>query len=76
MDPDPVFVGLLKINDDNSRIRIRIRIHWSEAWIRGSKPKCHGSGTLLHTISSHMLQCQSNNTVWYVKNQDLNFYIA
>jgi hypothetical protein len=31
--------------------RIRIRIHQSEAWIRGSgsgtTPKCHGSGTLL-----------------------------
>ncbi len=30
--------------------RSRIRIHWSEAWIRGSgsgsTPKCHGSGTL------------------------------
>ncbi len=28
----------------------RIRIHWSEAWIRGSRsgstPKCHGSATL------------------------------
>jgi len=32
--------------------RIRIRIHMSEAWIRGSgsTPKCHGSGTLLDTV--------------------------
>jgi hypothetical protein len=41
--------GILKVNDENSRIRIRIRIHLSEAWIRGSRstPKCHGSATLL-----------------------------
>jgi uncharacterized Zn-finger protein len=34
----------LKFDDENSRIRI----HWSEAWIResGSTPTCHGSGTL------------------------------
>jgi hypothetical protein len=29
------FVGVLKVNDENSSIRIRIRIHQSEAWIRG-----------------------------------------
>jgi hypothetical protein len=28
-----VFVGVLKVNDENSRIRNRIRIHLSEAWI-------------------------------------------
>jgi hypothetical protein len=32
---------------------LRIRIYWSEAWIRGSgsrsTPKCHGSGTLQET---------------------------
>jgi hypothetical protein len=35
----------LKVSDENSRIRI----HWSETWIRGSEstPKCHGSATLL-----------------------------
>jgi hypothetical protein len=40
------FVGILKVNDEKSRIRIRI--HYSESWIRGSgsTPKCHGSGTL------------------------------
>ncbi len=42
------FVGILRVYDENSRIRIRI--HLSEAWIRGSgsgsTPKCHGSGTL------------------------------
>jgi hypothetical protein len=42
----------LKVNDENSRIRIRIRIHKLEVWIRGSRsgsgstPKCHGSATL------------------------------
>ncbi len=42
------FVGVFKVNDENSLIRIRIWIHWSEAWIPGygSTPKCHGSGTL------------------------------
>jgi hypothetical protein len=42
------FVGILKVNDENRRIRIRIRIHHSEAWIRGSgsTQKCHGSATL------------------------------
>ncbi len=41
-----VFAGILKVNDENSRIRI----HSSEAWIcgsgSGSTPKCHGSATL------------------------------
>jgi hypothetical protein len=36
------FVGVLKVNDEHSRIRIgiririRIRIYYAEAWIRGS----------------------------------------
>jgi hypothetical protein len=36
------FVGIFKVNDENSRIRIRI--HYSETWIRGSgsTPKCFG----------------------------------
>jgi hypothetical protein len=39
---------MLKVNDENKRIRI----HQSEAWIRGSAsgsgstPKCHGTATL------------------------------
>jgi hypothetical protein len=51
-----IFVAILRVNDENSRIQfririqIRIRIHLSEAWIRGSRsgstPKCHGSATL------------------------------
>jgi hypothetical protein len=36
--------GVLKVIDENRRIRIRI--HWSEARIPGSVPKCHGSATL------------------------------
>jgi hypothetical protein len=41
------FVGILKVSDENRRIRIRI--HLSEAWIpgSGSTPKCHGSATLV-----------------------------
>jgi hypothetical protein len=43
------FDGVLKVNDEKNRIRIRIRIHLSEAWISGSgsTQKCHGSATLL-----------------------------
>jgi hypothetical protein len=39
-------VGVLEVNDENSRIQIRI--YKSEAWIRGSgsEPKCHGFVTL------------------------------
>jgi hypothetical protein len=42
-----VFVGVLKLKDDRSRIQNRI--HWSEARIRrsGFVPKCHGSTTVL-----------------------------
>jgi hypothetical protein len=40
-------LGILKVSDESRRIRIRI--HESEAWIRGSgsTPKCHGFATLL-----------------------------
>ncbi len=43
-----VFVGILKVNDENSRIRI----HCSEAWIRrsGSVPNFHDSATLLRIM--------------------------
>ncbi len=43
------FVGVLKVNDENSRIRIRIP--QLETWIpeSGSTPKYHGSGTLFVT---------------------------
>ncbi len=62
------FVGILKVKDESSRIRI----HYSEAWIRGSgsgsTPKCHGSGTLLkmycYVLGSTMLgsgaRCRRN----------------
>jgi hypothetical protein len=54
------FVGISKINDENSRIQDpdpdplvsgmdpQIWIHTKMSWIRGSgsTPKCHGSGTL------------------------------
>ncbi len=50
------FVCILKVIDENSRIRIRIRIHQPEAWIRGSRsrsgstPKCHGYATLARIL--------------------------
>jgi hypothetical protein len=46
----------LKGNDENSRIRI----HLSEAWIRGSgsTPKCHGSATLLKPLQIKALYTQ------------------
>jgi hypothetical protein len=39
---------MTKIAGSGSISQTRIRIHWSEAWIRGSgsTPKCYGSGTL------------------------------
>ncbi len=41
-------VGVLMVNDEKSRIRI----HYSEAWNRGSgsTPKYHGSGRLKETL--------------------------
>ncbi len=41
-------VGVLNVKDKNSRIRI----HFSEAWIRGSGsvPKCHRFTTLVETL--------------------------
>ena len=50
------FVGIFKVNDEKRRIRLRI--HQSEAWIRGSgyTPKCHGSATLIKAaIIMHLL---------------------
>jgi hypothetical protein len=38
-----VFVGVSKVNNENSRIRIRRSGS-------GSTPKCHGSGTLVKII--------------------------
>jgi len=64
-DPDPLvrgvdpeivlknwfFGSILKVNDENSRIRIQDPDPDPEARIRGSgfgsTPKCHGSGTLI-----------------------------
>jgi hypothetical protein len=44
-------VDVLKVTDENRRIRIRIRIHLSDVWIRGSGSalKFHGSATLRRT---------------------------
>ncbi len=35
------FFDVLKVTDEKSRIRIRIRIHWSEVWISGSGDPYH-----------------------------------
>ena len=37
---------------DPAKSWIRIQIHWTEAWIRGSgsTPKCHGSATLVQIL--------------------------
>jgi hypothetical protein len=62
------FVGILKVNDENRRIRI----HWSEAWIRGSAsgsrstPKCHGSATLL---KRYLFTTGENNWTCAVKSE-------
>jgi hypothetical protein len=67
------FVCILRINDENSRIRIRVRMQLSEAWIRGSgsasTPKCHGSGTLVRNInivcvSSVQWHCNEPALLW------------
>jgi hypothetical protein len=49
----------LKVKNENSRIRI----YWSEAWIRGSGsiPKYHGSTTLFYIF--HELYCHLLNGV-------------
>ncbi len=66
------FVGILKVNDENRRIRIRIRIRQSKAWIRGSgsTPKCHGSATLL--LSQLMLSfCGTHPFYFYGEQEEL-----
>jgi hypothetical protein len=53
------FVGILEVTDEKSKIRSRIRsqirIRKSSVRIQGSGslpvPKCHGSGTLVSTVS-------------------------
>ncbi len=65
------FVGVLKVNDEKSRIRIRI--HQSEAWIRGSgsMPICHGSATLISRpcrrvdAEVYFISAQLNSQVQY-----------
>jgi hypothetical protein len=48
-----LFVGVLNVNYENSRIRI----HKSEAWIRGSgsTQKCHGSETLFQAFLFYLM---------------------
>jgi hypothetical protein len=48
-----VFFGVSKVNDENRRFRIQIRILKLDAWIRGSgsTSKCHGSATLLQKFN-------------------------
>jgi hypothetical protein len=76
------FVGILKFNYENRRIRIRI--HNLQAWIRGSgfTPKCYGSATLVldfigladpkHWLSSYRyplyISCQFLLAAWSEKS--------
>ncbi len=57
------FVDILKVTEENSRIRIRTRIHYSEVWIRGSGSvqKFHVSATLVLT-RLYILVNQSTKT--------------
>ncbi len=61
-----VSVGILRVKDENSRIWIRI--HWSEARIRGSGsvPKCHGSTTLVlsNQVGKHVRLTKINNLLF------------
>jgi hypothetical protein len=45
-----VFVSVLKVIDEKSRIRIKIRESQVRIRESGSVPKSHGSGTLVKTI--------------------------
>jgi hypothetical protein len=65
---------VLKVTDENSRIRILIRINKSEDWISGSGsvPKCHGSATLvfscfklLRVVKSYLVMCVRRQGVYY-----------
>jgi hypothetical protein len=55
------FVGILKVNGENSRIWI----HQSEAWIRGSgyKPKCHTALDSICTVVFLILAVQFVSTL-------------
>ncbi len=59
------FVGVLKVNDGNSRICIHIRIHLSEVWIRGdgsgSTPKLGGSATLVLPVGDRRVRCKGGD---------------
>jgi hypothetical protein len=65
------FVGILKVTNKKSRIRIQIRIHNQVYGSKdpdldhsGSVPKCHGSGTLLLLL--HMRKYGSGATKSYM----------
>ncbi len=64
----------------NSRIwiRIRIRIHYSEAWIRGSRstPKFHGSGTLLFVVPVRMYSFEHGQKTSSDRPSNLHFFSA
>jgi hypothetical protein len=41
------FAGILKVNDENRRIRIQDPDPNPDPLVRGMDPKCHGSATLV-----------------------------
>jgi hypothetical protein len=46
-------LDVFKVNDENRRIRIRIRIHYSEAWIRGSGSTIQRHGSADPDLDPH-----------------------
>ncbi len=62
-----IFVDVLKVTDENSRIRIRIRIHQSEVCGSGSGPiqKFHGSATLNTTMPTSLWEELLFGLVWH-----------
>ncbi len=68
-------VAILKVIDENSRIRgrIRIRIRQSEVRIHisGSVPKCHGSATLINTSCFTQLEEGADSVGGELKDPDL-----
>ncbi len=61
-------VDVFKITDENSRIQILIRIHWSEVWIRGSgSGKFHRTATLPETMNTSTV-LQQRSYLYYAYN--------
>jgi hypothetical protein len=54
------FAGILKVNDEKSRIRIRIRIHPKMSWIRNTDRNVSSiKGKKLNKIPKHQIDVQN-----------------